>query len=1681
MSTRLEYWDATPPSGNPRWVKATISYGSATNNPVLHCDIVERLGRPRQAKVTLMNQGTAFNTIGPFTNEFTDFQRIRIIEDDFNIVLFHGRIYDISVHTDGKFGDVTTLECYDMLRELQEFPTEHMKDPIMYGGGSGQFNKNSILINRLIASDYASDSSANISSESINFTDTDKFNASAVTLDADIVPEYFINRGEKTILAQVAAIARQDPHSGGVYEDQFGYDYYLDSRFDKTTDFIASTNATLRGDAFNYFKRCTMPLTPGTPGTDGVNWKGLRIHRPVASFTETGNLIPMMDGSKFDKPKDDLFTSVILQFDESTKVSTVGATFDELESLGLTNDFVQPQIAPHDGRFLVEGLDGGTFGGSNSGVFKWEGRKFSARYEVSVNADTADNVAAELIRYTHQHSAGDTTHGEGSHGGAANHIHTLGRVVYQSATTGTGLFLLTFEDKDEEKTFNYLCDQADAASSTLVLTGFYTNATYTFTPKTHRMKSKFGLQRPYRLKIGATNSLDAIRQEAANALSKSALPQLSGRFRTLRAPYYYVEMYASGSGDVNSITISHIRQNNGSFAAVDANNNPAKWGVKRGMTIAKVDSNGTQTAWGWITGISGTNDTQLGANIRNATHDGDEVWTNYYGSSNLIRVYIPVRTGHYTYVVNDAQAVNGYHFIEEVNYSETQGAIGTNFKSYGTNSSTYAYEGPYKSKLPEVLVAIDETSKNIGKLSDLPISMMPWQFTQSENSGETGKFTITGQTGVTWTSGILKVGGIYTYKIRGGNATLSTAKTGQVDGKPYEYIIAFDGDQTPDSNSTYALTFTARKDYIDDVDKIKLGWARAGDTTSDPLELSFSGSTSVGDFPIKNIGSALVRRGAQGFASDMNIVAASSAAHNKIQWSAFTIKFADQTTLSVNGSGGDYNFGNHGSRTTYWIYVTIPASGAGSLDFADSYTTAFSDGKINLGTIVVEADSNSDLGNMPSVFPISSKEAVISAGLIHANALSALTATLGTITSGTIKLSDNDLGGAALTRFSGNGYTSTDDLRALWNSGNGIYMSPSGIWGVGNVTQTLNGNQKYTAEWMAGSGATQSGTNSTANKGYIMAGAYPPAGNRTPTIKIGAHGIQVGSFAERGASGNGAAGSLQLGSHSARHFTRGPYHPSIGVIGVGGGVDTTMRTPDLLGVQMTYSHAITTGGGADYNKYGLIRFQNRIVSTSSLNALSDFWGEGIIWSSTIPNDFVNGAYTDVARAGITYQHKNQGYYSNGSANTAYHYATNSSGTPTRGRLEFTSFGEAQNGWKATGTNGTAAQREALQTDFYVGDNGNEDNPPIWQFAVPTDYTAKGLTRVKSIGFTNGINNNSITIQVSSAPAAYTLNLPTAAPTAANQTLLSSGSGASQTLTWGAASGYAGWAVSDGSNAEVVGSGAGVTFTGSNGIATSYNTSSNTLTIDGSGLATSGHSHGGGSGHTHSTSTDLSADDLILGGNVKMSGETGTELRPYSHEDYGGWNIRAATIEDGTVSGTIAEFRYRDESGNSYRDTKRVGLAGFSNLSYNLYLAGTAAKTSAGTTWVSDSDDRIKTNINTITNATDTIKSLNPVSFKFTDAYQNATGNKDIVHYSFLASNFGTVFPEFTYTTTQDIIQLADGSYDIGDFSPAMSDRPLPDGASIVTEDIKSIDTSAVVPYLVATIKELEARIAALES
>ena len=165
----------------------------------------------------------------------------------------------------------------------------------------------------------------------------------------------------------------------------------------------------------------------------------------------------------------------------------------------------------------------------------------------------------------------------------------------------------------------------------------------------------------------------------------------------------------------------------------------------------------------------------------------------------------------------------------------------------------------------------------------------------------------------------------------------------------------------------------------------------------------------------------------------------------------------------------------------------------------------------------------------------------------------------------------------------------------------------------------------------------------------------------------------------------------------------------------------------------------------------------------------------------------------------------------------------------------------------------------------------------------------------------------------------------------------------------------------------------------------------------------------------------------------------------------------------------------------------VGINSTGSISYNLYVSGDAAKTSGGSSWDTVSDDRIKTDIADITNATTTLKLLTPKTYKYTAAYQSAIGVSDgtdvtTTQYGFIASNFGTVLPDYTNTTKLDVIKLADDTYEIGDFSPKVDGADaLPEGSAIEIENIKTIDDSAIIPLLVASIKELEARIAALES
>ena len=134
--------------------------------------------------------------------------------------------------------------------------------------------------------------------------------------------------------------------------------------------------------------------------------------------------------------------------------------------------------------------------------------------------------------------------------------------------------------------------------------------------------------------------------------------------------------------------------------------------------------------------------------------------------------------------------------------------------------------------------------------------------------------------------------------------------------------------------------------------------------------------------------------------------------------------------------------------------------------------------------------------------------------------------------------------------------------------------------------------------------------------------------------------------------------------------------------------------------------------------------------------------------------------------------------------------------------------------------------------------------------------------------------------------------------------------------------------------------------------------------------------------------------------------------------------------------------------------------------------GSISTSGSATAYNTSSDYRLKTDAQPMTGATDRIKQLNPVNFEWIADGTRVDG--------FLAHEAQAVVPE-AVTGAKDAMR--DEEYEV---TPAITD----DDGNVVTEavmgtrsvpDYQGIDQSKMVPLLVATIHELEARITALEN
>lgn len=142
---------------------------------------------------------------------------------------------------------------------------------------------------------------------------------------------------------------------------------------------------------------------------------------------------------------------------------------------------------------------------------------------------------------------------------------------------------------------------------------------------------------------------------------------------------------------------------------------------------------------------------------------------------------------------------------------------------------------------------------------------------------------------------------------------------------------------------------------------------------------------------------------------------------------------------------------------------------------------------------------------------------------------------------------------------------------------------------------------------------------------------------------------------------------------------------------------------------------------------------------------------------------------------------------------------------------------------------------------------------------------------------------------------------------------------------------------------------------------------------------------------------------------------------------------------------------------------------------NTTSVGSITTNGSTTSYNTSSDYRLKENVTDITGATDRLKQLNPVRFNFiSDADTTVDG--------FLAHEVQTVVPEAITGTHNQVQVWTQEQIDAGEApdNTSAGDNKLDDDGNTIPV-YQGIDQSKLVPLLVATIQELEARIAALEA
>ena len=555
---------------------------------------------------------------------------------------------------------------------------------------------------------------------------------------------------------------------------------------------------------------------------------------------------------------------------------------------------------------------------------------------------------------------------------------------------------------------------------------------------TCRVKDSVGINRPYKALAENFESNDRIVRSVASLLDKHSRKTItSARLNLMEYPFVKLDADSSDvSRSGNTITFA-----SGAFTPADGStdiNNPEQFGVRKGMVIAEIDAGGEIIRYAYIASTSST--TVVYGNSSTDTSDGTAL-----NASNNMRIFIPVEVGHTIRVKNSVWSKNFNVLVQEIDYGLSSiGALNCTIKGAGLDNNSVGVVDTDFSYEPSL-------NKRYTQLPDGPLSNTAQIIAgkivagHSSNSALNYKtIRVVSDTSASTVTVLLANGQSYPMDV--GDYTVTAAKDADASATNEWYTVFLrPGGRltTPLSSDPKDLQIVVSDgtapNYADIASPntdIQLGRAKADEDTSglctwEPLATpnnTDEPSIDVSQIPQNRLTSALIKKGAQTYSTDLQIVRSTNTGSNSykhIKWHGgtsdtthATIKFADGTTRTITYGGdsdndaaneADYSFttdgasftakdnlesteliGGSAGAITLFAYIDLDQSGNLTLRITNDNLVPYADNHVILGVITVASSSPAPLADTaPFIAPFTEKFLAINASVISANAITA--------------------------------------------------------------------------------------------------------------------------------------------------------------------------------------------------------------------------------------------------------------------------------------------------------------------------------------------------------------------------------------------------------------------------------------------------------------------------------------------------------------------------------------------------------------------------------------------------------------------------------------------------------------------------------------------------------------------